>query len=162
MTSLPPPDEPHIHETLIAALIAASTAHLEASSYFEAALPHLGQARELDDQSQVVRNESIAAIDRAADLMLEVAALVQEDPPGNITQAIALMSDVKDADRRAPALSAGAAALTRQASVELEQGLTIWHEGTQALRVGLERASTLLQEGRRRQTNGDAPDALTA
>ena len=159
---IPPRGDPDIYDALANALIEASRAHLEASAHFEAALPHLRQASELDNQSQIIRNESIDMIGRSADLMLEVARLMQADPSGNIAQAIALMSEVKDADRRAQALSAGSAALTRQASGEVTQGLSAWREGTEALRVGVERATTLVQEARNHQTNGGNPDAAAA
>ena len=159
---IPPSGEPDIYEALANALLAASKAHLDASAHFEAALPRLRQARELDDQCQIIRDESIVWVNRAADLMLEVASLARADLQGNIGQAMRLMSDVKDADRRAQALSAGATALTRQASAEVEQGLSIWHEGTETLRVGLERAATLLQEARNHQANGDNPEAQAA
>ncbi|MDE2785908.1 MAG: hypothetical protein OXL37_04525 [Chloroflexota bacterium] len=159
---IPPSGEPDIYEALANALLEASRAHLEASGYFEAALPRLRQARELDDQCQILREESLAMVNRSADLMLEVGSLARADLQGNIAQALALMSDVKEIDRRARALSAGASALLWQASGEAEQGLSIWREGTDALRIGLERAATLLQEASNHQANGDNPDPPSA
>ena len=52
-TPLPPPDEPDIYESLIDALIAASTAFREASPHFEAALPRLRRAFELHEEVQL-------------------------------------------------------------------------------------------------------------
>ena len=102
---IPPSGEPDIYEPLANALLEASRAHSEASAYFEAALPQLRQARELDDQCQILREESLAMVNRSADLMLEVASLARADLQGNIAQAQALMSDVKETDRRARAVS---------------------------------------------------------
>ena len=161
-TPLPPPDEPDIYEALINALIAASTAFREASPHFEAALPHMRRAFELDREVQDRLEESVAVSERATELLLEAVALVQADPLGNITEALALSAQATVISRQARDISAQSTALTARSSIEMTQGLEIWHRGSESLRVGLERATTLLQAARRHQTNGDAPDALTA
>ena len=161
-TPVPPPDEPDIYEALIEVLITASTAHLEASSHFEIGLKHIDQSLELHRHSEEVMEQSLAVEQEAARLMSEAVRLIRSDPQENITRAIALMADAGEVNRRARAISAGAYAITRQASDEMRQGLSIWGEGTAALRIGLERAATLLQQARRRQTNGDRPDAQAA
>lgn len=162
MTSLPPPDEPDIYESLINALVAASTAFREASPYFAAALPHMRRSIELDRQVQDIVEESIGISERATELLLEAVALVQADPQGNVAEALALSAQATATSRRARNVSAQATGITAQATVEMLRGVEIWHEGSESLRVGLERATTLLQAVRRPQTNGDAPDALTA
>ena len=159
---LPPPDEPDIYESLINALIAASTAFREASPHFEAALPHMRRALELDREVQVMLEESAAVSERATELLLEAVALVQADPLGNITEALTLSAQATAVSRQARDISAQSTASTALATVEMTQGLEIWHRGSESLRVGLERATTLLQAARRRQANGDASDALTA
>ncbi len=162
MTSLPPQDEPNIYEALADALIAASTAFLEAEVHFDASRPYMDQSLELLRQSELIDNEANATSERAYDLMSEYRELTDADPRGNIDQARALMAEVLETRRRTQALRAGAVALTQQALAESRQGQTIRDKGTRALRIGLERATTLLQQARRRPTNGDAPDALTA
>ena len=161
MTSLPPPDEPDIYESLINALVAASTAFRESSPYFEAALPYMRRALELDRQVQDISEESAAVSEQATALLLEAVAMVQANPQGNVIEALALSAQATSHSRQARTISSRATALTAQASVQMLQGLEIWGRGSESLRVGLERATTLLQQARRRQTNGDAPDALT-
>ena len=162
MTNLPPPDEPDIYEGLINALIAASTAHREASERFQVGLPYINRSFELHRQVHAIMEESRTASEEATEILLEAVSLVQDDPQGNIVRAMALSAQATAASRRARAISAETAALTQQASVEFTRGMGIWNQGSESLRVGLERATTLLQQARRRPTNGDAPDALTA
>ena len=161
-TPLPFPDEPDIYESLIDALIAASTAFREASPHFEAALPRMRRAFELDRDVQVMVEESAAVSERATELLLEAVALVQTDPLGNITEALALSAQATAISRRARDISAQSTSLTARASIKMAQGMETWHRGSESLRVGLERSTTLLQAAWRSQTNGDAPDALTA
>ena len=159
---IPPTGKPETYDALANALIEVSSAHREASKHFEAALPHLRQASELDGQSQIIRDEVTVMNSRSTALMLEFLSLVQADPHGNIAQTDALMSEAKAVDRRAQALFVNACALTTQASEEMRRGLSVWHEGTAALRVGMERATTLVQEARNHQSNGGNPDAAAA
>ena len=161
-TPVLPPDEPDIYEALIEVLITASTAHLEASGYFEVGLKHIDQSIELHRHSEEVMERSFAVEQEAAGLMSEAVQLIQANPQENITRAIALIAEASEVNRQARAISAGAYALTRQASDEMRQGLSVWNEGTAALRIGLDRAATLLQEVRRHQSNGGTPDAQAA
>ena len=157
-TPLPPPNEPDIYESLINALIAASVGFREASPHFEAALTHMRQAFELDREVQEIVEESAAVSEHATELLLEAVAMVQADPRGNITEALALSAQATAISRRARDTSAQSTALTARASIEMTQGLEVWHRGSESLRIGLERATTLLQAARGRQTNGGNPD----
>ena len=162
MTTLPPPGEPDIYEALIEAMIIASTAHLEADVYFRDGLKHLKHAIELYRQMAAVEGEMHAAADEAEALLSEGVALLDADPKGNLAQARAKFAEMREVHRRGRSMSAGASALMREASAEITKGLEIRDEGTHALRIGLERATTILQEVRRHQTNGDTPDATAA
>ncbi len=162
MTNLPPPDEPDIYEGLINALIAASTAHREASERFQVGLPYVHRAFELHEQVRQIVEESNVAWEESTELLLEAVGLVQADPQGNIVRAMALSAQASVASRRARAISEQTTVLMQQASAEFMRGMEVWNEGSESLRVGLERATTLLQSARRRETNGDNPDALTA
>ena len=162
MTALPPPGEPDIYEGLANALIAASNAFLEAEPHLDAALPHLRNAVELDRQCGDILDLMLVVSSEAEALLVEGVALLDADPQGNLAQARAKFAEMREAHRRGRALSAGASALTREANAEVTKGLAIWREGTYALRTGLERATTILQEVRRHQTNGDTPDAAAA
>ena len=161
MTSLPPPDEPDIYESLINALIAASTAFRESSPYFEAALPRIRRAFELHQEVQLAIDAAYPASAETTALLLEAVALIQADPRGNAERALALSAQATAELNRARAVAPQISPLLQQASIEMLEGMEIWHQGSESLRVGLERATTLLQAVRRPQTNGDAPDALT-
>ena len=162
MTSVPHHDEPDIYEVIAEALIAASKAHMEASAHFEDGLKRIRHCLDLHRQSEEVMERSLAAETEAAGLMAEAAELTRHNSQENIARAIALIAQVAESNRQARAMSAGAYALTRQASDEMLRGLAVWSEGTKSLQVGVERAATLLQQARRQPTNGDAPDTLAA
>lgn len=87
---------------------------------------------------------------------------MQADPQSNREQARERIAELQEKHDQKEALLAGAAALTREASAETRQGLEIWGAGAAALRVGLARAATMLQQVRRHQSNGGAPDAHAA
>ena len=162
MTNPPPPDEPDIYEGLINALIAASTGFREASVHFEAGLPHMRRAFELHEEVRLIIDEAYPVSAEATTLLLEAVVLVQADPQGNAAQALALSARVTADLNRARTAAPQVSALLQQASTEMLDGIAIWNQGSESLRVGLERATTLLQSARRRPTNGDNPDALTA
>ena len=162
MVTLPPPGEPDIYEGLASALIAASNAFLEAEPHLDAALPHLRQAVELDRQCGDILDLMLAASSEAEALLAEGIALLDANPRENLWEARTKFEEMRDYHRRGRALSAGASALTREANAEVTKGLTIWREGTNALRTGLERATVIFQEVRRHQTNGDTPEAAAA
>ena len=162
MTSLPPPGEPDIYESLIGVLVAASTAFRESSPYFEAALPRIRRAFELHEEVRLAIDAAYPASTETTALLLEAVALIQADPRGNAERALALSAQATAELHRARAAAPQVSPLLQQASIEMLEGMEIWHHGSELLRVGLERATTLLQAARRPQTNGDAPDALTA
>ena len=161
-TPVPTPGEPDIYEVLLDALIAASTAFLDAESHFQASYPYMTQSIALHGQADLVSEQARRASHDASGLMAEYLALMQDNPQENLARARDLMAEVRDAHDRAQALYAGSLALSRQALVETEQGMAIWNDGAQALRTGLERATTLLQQARRHHTNGGTPDAQAA
>ena len=162
MTSLPPPDEPDIYESLINALIAASSGFREASTHFEAALPHMRRALELDRQILDIIEESGSVSADTTSRLLEAVRLVQDDPRRNVTEALAMTAHVTAELRRARSITAQSAVLNAHASVEMVRGLETWHQGSESLRTGLERATTLLQAARRPPTNGGNPDTTVA
>ena len=162
MTSVPHQDEPDIYESLADALIAASTAYLDADPYYEAGMTHLRQASELDQKSEELAVQAGMIMEQAYTLFSEYCALTGTDPQQNIDQARELMVEIRDLHRQERALRGGAAALGRQSLSETMQGMEIRAKGHEALRTGLERAATLLQQARRRPTNGDTPDTLAA
>jgi hypothetical protein len=161
-TQVPPPDEPDIYESLINALIAASTGFREASVHFEAGLPHMRRAFELHEEVRLIIDAAYPVSAETTTLLLEAVALIQADPQGNATQALALSAQVTADLNRTRTVAPHVPALLQQASTETLDGIAIWNQGSESLRIGLERATTLLQAARRRQTNGDMPDALTA
>lgn len=162
MTSVPHQDEPDIYESLADALIAASTAYLDADPYYEAGMTHLRQARELDQQGGELAVQAGLIMEQAYTLFSEYRALTDTNPQQHIDQARELMVEILDLHRREQALRAGVAALGRESLSETMQGMEIRAKGHEALRTGLERATTLLQQARQRPTNGDAPDTLAA
>ena len=162
MTSLPPPDEPDIYGSLINALVAASTAFRESSPYFEAALPRIRRAFELHQEVQLAIDAAYPASAETTALLLEGVALIQADPRGNAERALALSAQATAELNRARAAAPQVSPLLEQASIEMLEGMEIWHRGSESLRVGLERATTLLQAARRPQTNGGNPDAPAA
>ena len=159
MVTLPPEGEPDIYEVLIEVLIIASTAHVEAYGHFRDGLQHIKHSIDLYRQAGDLEGEMHAAADEAEALLSEGVALLDADAQGNLAPARAKFAEMREIHRRGRALSAGASALTREASAEITKGLEIQEEGTHALRIGLERATTLLREARRHQTNGDTPEA---
>ncbi len=160
-TPVPSPDEPDIYEALIDYLEAASAAHREASFHFEAALPQINRGIALHRESQGIMNEANALSDEATEALLEAVALVQDNPQTNIIRAMGLAAQATAASRRARIISGQSLELTQQAYEEVAQGLAVWSEGSQLLRDGMARATTLLRVTRRRQTNGGNPDAAT-
>ena len=162
MVTLPPEGEPDIYEVLIEVLVIASTAHLEAYGHFRDGLQHIKHSIELYRQAGDLEGEMHATADEAEALLSEGVALLDANPRENLGKARAKFAEMRDCHRRGRALSAGASALVREASAEITKGLEIRDEGTHALRIGLERATTLLREVRRHQTNGDTPEAAAA
>ena len=161
-TRVPTPGEPDIYESLADALFTASTAFLEAEPHFRAGLAHMRNCTELDRQVGLIDQQAHRASAEAHQLISEYTELMQSDPQGNLERARALMAEVREKHTQTEALLAGAAALTREASAETMKGLAIWGVGADALRAGLERATTLLQQARRHHTNGGTPDAQAA
>ena len=156
---IPPRGDPDIYDALANALIETSRAHLEASAHFEAALPHIDHSINLHKQVEEIMQRSLAAESGAAASIAEAARLIRENSQENIARALELIAEVTAANEQARSISAGSYALTMQASEEMRLGLSAWREGTEALRVGVERATTLVQEARNHQTNGGNPEA---
>ena len=159
---VPTPGEPDIYESLADALFTASTAFLDAEPHFRDGLAHMRNCAELDRQVGVIDQQAHRASAEAHQLLSEYTDLMQADPQGNLVRARELMAVVREKHTQTEALLAGAAALTREATAETMKGLEIWGVGAAALRVGLERATTLLQQARRHHTNGGTPDAQAA
>ena len=91
MTSVPYQGEPDIYESLAEALIAASTAYLDADPYYEAGMTHLRQASELDQHSEELAVQAGLIMEQAYTLFSEYRALTDTDPQRNIDQARELM-----------------------------------------------------------------------
>ena len=159
---IPPTGDPETYDALANALIVANSAQLEASERFEAGLRNIEHSLNLHKQIEEITQRSFSAESGAAGLIIEAARLIRENPQENIARALELIAEVMAANEQARSISAGSYALTRQASGEVTQGLSAWHEGTEALRVGIERATTLVQEARNYQSNGGNPDAAAA
>lgn len=161
-TPVPTPGEPDFYESLADALLTASAAFLEAEPHFRVGMAHLRNCVELDRQVDLIDQQVRRVSTEAQQLASESIELTQADLPGNLARVRELMAEFREKHDQISALLAGAAALTREATAETTKGLEIWGVGSAALRVGLERAATLLQQARRRQTNGGTPDALAA
>ena len=161
-TPVPTPGEPDIYASMADALLTASKAFLEAEPHFRAGLAHMRNCTELDRQVGLIDQQAHRASVEAHLLISEYTDLMRADPQGNLERARDLMAEVREKHIQTEALLAGAAALTREASAETMKGLEIWGTGAAALRVGVERATTLLQQARRHHTNGGTPDAQAA
>lgn len=162
MTTLPPPGEPDIYQSLLDAMVQASQTMRTANAAYAAALQPLRQAME--------------SIGRTGELMEQAGEL--SDRAHEISQAAHNHTDQADQAgllesgrmfRRAAELHGEARVLARQSYFAILQASPLIMEGVAAMleaseehRIGLERATTLLQQARRHQTNGGRPDAQAA
>ena len=162
MTTLPPPGEPDIYQSLLDAMVQASQTMRTANAAYAAALQPLRQAME--------------TIARTGELMEQAGELSER--AYEISQAAHNRTDSVDQDgllessrmfRRAAELHREARMLARQAYFAILQTSPLIMEGVAAMldaseehRIGLERATTLLQQSRRHQSNGETPGAQAA
>ena len=162
MTTLPPPDEPDIYEALLAALVQASETIRVANAAYAAALPLLRQAMEMLQRQTVLMEQVGELSNRARLASREAESLANQDRPETMRQARTLFEQAAELHGEAAAVARRIYFAMMQASPLMLQGVAATLAASEEHRIGLERASTLLQQARRRQTNGDRPDAQAA
>ena len=162
MTSLPPPDEPDIYQSLAAALMEASRGIRLANERIFVALQYVDQAIELTANNPTLLRQARELSNRAWALREQARPLADQGNADDIIQADGLR-------RQADALMDRAILLSDQAHAAVVEGRPLMRLGIEGLResseihrVALERAATLMTATRNPPGNGDNPDALTA
>ena len=162
MTSLPPPDEPDIYQSLAAALMEASRGIRLANERSFAALQYVDQAIELTANIPTLLRQARELSERAWALREQARPLVDQGNADDIIQADGLRRQADALMDRAILLSDQALAAVVQGRPLMRLGIEGLRESSEIHRVALERAATLMTATRHPPGNGDNPDALTA
>lgn len=159
MTSLPPPGEPDIYEALLNVAIEASEATRIANDAYYAALVTIRRAFELTSRHTELL-EQVGELSNQADEAFEAAmAMNGYRGPEPMQQARALFRKAAARHGEARELARQMHFSVMQASPLLMQGIEAGLAASEAHRKGLERAATWLRQARRRQSNGEGPEA---
>ena len=162
MTTLPPPDEPDIYEALLAALVQASETIRVANAAYAAALQSLRQAMEMAAREPELLDQLGELYNRAHIAYRDAASMAHQGGAERMQQAETLFEQAAGLRREAAVLARQINLSVQQASALMLQGVAATLAASEEHRIGLERATSLLQQARRRQTNGDRPDAQAA
>ena len=161
-TPVPVPGEPDIYAALLNAMVQASGTMRAANAAYAAALQPLRQAMERIGRHTAMLEQVGELSDRAYAVSREALAMPLQDSPERMRQAAAMFGQAADLHREAAVTAREIHFSMLQASPLLMQGIEMMLAASEEHRIGLERATMLLQQARRRQTNGGAPDALAA
>lgn len=162
MTTLPPPGEPDIYEALLNAMVQASGTMRTANAAYAAALQPMRQAMERIGRHTAMLEQVVELSDRAYAISREALAMPILDSPERMRPAVELFGQAADLHREAAATAWEIHFSMLQASPLLMQGIEMMLAASEEHRIGLERATTLLLQVRRHQTNGGTPDAQAA
>ena len=162
MTTLPPPGEPDIYQSLLDAMVQASQTMRTANAAYAAALQPLRQAMERIGQHTAMLEQVGNLSTRAQEASREALSVPLDDSPERMRYAAALFGQAADLHHEAAAVAREIHLSMLQASPLLMQGIEMMLVASEEHRIGLERATTLLQQARRHQTNGGRPDAQAA
>ena len=162
MTTLPPPGEPDIYEALLTAMVQASETTRIANAAYAAALQPLRQAMEMLPRQTVLMEQVAELSSRARLASREAESLANQDSPERMRQARLLLEQAAELHGEAAAVARRIHFAMMQASPLLLQGIEASLAASEEHRIGLERATLLLQQARRRQTNGDTPNIQAA
>ncbi len=162
MTSLPPPDEPDIYEVLIDVAVQAGETIRVANEAYAAALQPLRRAMEMLPQQTVLMEQVGELSNRARLASREAESLANQDGPEAMRQARILFEQAAELHGEAAEVARQIYFSMMQASPLIQQGVEEILAASEEHRIGLARATSLLQQARRRRTNGDAPDTRAA
>ena len=162
MTNLPPPDEPDIYESLAAALIEASTGIRTANETGFAALEPMDRAIELTAGTPDLLRQARELSEQAWDLRHQAGLLTTQGGDEDIAQADGLRRQSGVLIGQASVISEQVLASVLESRSFMRQSIEQLMAASEIHRLALERATMLLYSARRRQSNGDNPDALTA
>ena len=162
MTSLPPPDEPDIYEVLIDVAVQAGETIRVANEAYAAALQPLRRAMEMLPQQTVLMEQVGELSNRAHVASRDAVAMANQGGAERMRQAETLFEQAAELRGEAVVVARQINFLAQQASPLIQQGVEEILAASEEHRIGLARATSLLQQVRRRQTNGDAPDTRAA
>lgn len=162
MTTLPPADEPDIYESLLNAMVQASGTMRAANAAYAAALQPMRQAMERIGRHTALLEQVGELSDRASAASREALAMPLRDSPERMRQAAAMFGQAAELHREAAVTAREIHFSMLPASPLLMQGIEMMLAASEEHRIGLERAVTLLQQARRHQSNGGAPDVAAA
>ena len=143
-------------------MVQASETLRAANAAYAAALQPLRQAMEMLPQQTVLMEQVGELSNRARLASREAESLDNQDRPETMRQARILFEQAAQLHGEAAAVARQIYLAMMQASPLFLQGIAASLAASEEHRIGLERATSLLQQARRRQTNGDRPDAQAA
>ena len=162
MTSLPPPDEPDIYQSLAAALMEASRGIRTANERSFDALLVMDRAIELTVNTPDLMQQARELWEQAWSLREQARGLTREGQHEQIEQADGLRQQADALIDRAVAISEQIQAAVLESRTLMRQSIMELRAASEIHRVALERAATLMTATRNPPGNGDNPDALTA
>ena len=162
MTTLPPPGEPEIYEALLTAMVQASETTRVANAAYAAALQPLRQAMEMAAREAGMLDRLGELSDRAHAASRDAIAMANQGGVERMRQAETLFEQAAALRREAAVAARQINFSAQQASALMLQGIEASLAASEEHRIGLERATSLLQQVRRRQSNGDTPEAQAA
>ena len=162
MTTLPPPGEPDIYQSLAEALMEASGGIRRANELGFAALEPIDRAIELTINNPSLLHQARELSARAWELREQADGLSRQDRAANIEQADALRRQADALISRCIALSDQAHAAVVEGRPLMRQGIEMLLDASEIHRVALERAATLMTATRHPTGNGETPDAQAA
>ncbi len=162
MTSLPPPDEPDIYQSLAAALMEASRGIRTANERSFDALLVMDQAIELTVNTPDLMQQARELWEQAWGLREQARGLTREGQHEQIERADGLRQQANTLIDRATVISEQTQAAVLESRALMRQSITELRAASEIHRVALERAATLMTATRHPPGNGDNPDSLTA
>lgn len=162
MTTLPPPGEPDIYQSLLDAMVQASQTMRTANAAYAAALQPLRQAMDRISRHTELLERVGHLSEQAHKASREALEVPLNDSPERMREAATLLGQSAELHREAAITAREIHFSMLQASPLLMQGIEMMMAASEEHRIGLERATTLLQQSRRHQSNGETPGAQAA